>query len=491
MATLEEKRFAEIAVKRQFVTPEQVAEVTALLDQSEAQGKTVALTDTLIRKGYINETQKEALVKAVKESGPLKIGDFEVVCELGRGGMGAVYKARELGLDRICALKLLPAHMAGDPSLVTRFMREAQACAKLDHPNIVRAYRFGESESTHFFAMEFVDGTSVEKIIEKGPLSIVKAVNIIKQVTRALVHAHKAGMIHRDIKPANILIAKDGVAKLADLGLVREMNTDLTRVTQSGTGMGTPAYMPPEQATGAKNADARSDVYALGATLYHMIVGEVPYKGDSAYDVVKMHMEARLKSPRARRPEVPSWLDLVILKMMQKKPENRFQTAEELLAALERGSPAPMPAAEGVARARPAAGGVWRLQIKQKDGTVRRVKSDTDTLRRWLIDGKLPLTTLARWGDEGAYRPVSEFPILMEAITSTKAHKDKRGDVTLKTLYKKAETAADRKRRMAKIKKVVFLLLKIGIVIAILAAGYTYREELIHRGKDLIEMIKK
>ncbi len=482
VATLEEKRFAEIAVKRQFVTPEQIAEATVILDQGEAQGQQKTLTDTLIQQGFINETQKQAILQAVKEAGPLRMGDFEIISELGRGGMGAVYKAREVSLDRVCALKLLPAHMAGDPSLVTRFMREAQACAKLDHPNIVRAYRVGAAESTHYFAMELIDGSSVEKMVEKGAMPVDKSMEIIKQVTRALVHAHKAGMIHRDIKPANILVTKEGVAKLADLGLVREMNADMTRVTQSGTGMGTPAYMPPEQATGAKNADARSDIYALGATMYHMLVGDVPYRGDSAYDVVKMHQEGRLKSPRARRPEIPAWLDLVVLKMMQKKPENRFQTADELLAVLERGSSGAAPAAAAAEAAKPKAASasdkMWILDLKQKDGTVKRVRADTETLRQRLAEGKMPLTTLARRGDEVKFKPISEYSILMEAVTSAKSGQDKRGGSELKTLYKKVESAADRKRRMAKIKKIVWLVVKIGILIAIIVAGYKYRNEL-------------
>jgi serine/threonine protein kinase len=490
MATLEEKRFAEIAVTRQFITPEQAAEATAIIDQGTEPGQQKTLTDTLIQKGFINESQKQAILKAVAESGPLRIGEFEIISELGRGGMGAVYKAREVSLDRVCALKLLPAHMAHDASLVTRFKREAQACAKLDHPNIVRAYRVGEAENTHYFAMEFIEGSSVEKVIEKGPMPIDKAVDIIRQVGKALAHAHKAGMIHRDIKPGNILVTKDGVAKLADLGLVREMNADMTRVTQSGTGMGTPAYMPPEQATGAKNADARSDIYALGATMYHMVVGDVPYKGDSAYDVVKMHMEGRLKSPRARRPDVPSWLDLVILKMMQKKPENRFQTADELLAALDRGSPVAAPTAQGVTTKKMPVDKSWHLEVKQKDGSIKHVKADTETLRRLLADGKLPLTTLARRGDDVKFKPVSEYSVLMEAVTSAKSGQDKRGGGQLKTLYEKTERAAARKRQMVKIKKVFWLVVKIGIVVAIVVAAIVYWPQIKALVQQAIRAIK-
>jgi serine/threonine-protein kinase len=488
VGSLEEKRFAELAVKRQFVKPDQATDVLRAVEEGAAQGQARSVSETFVQKGYLTETQKEFLVKAVAESGPLKIGDFEIIEELGRGGMGAVYKAREISLDRVCALKLLPAHLASDPTVVVRFHREAQACAKLDHPHIVRAYRVGEADGQHYFAMELVEGTSVEKMLEgAGPMPTDRAVEIAKQIAGALAQAHKAGIIHRDIKPANILITTEGVTKLADLGLAREMNADLTRVTQSGTGMGTPAYMPPEQATGAKNADARSDIYALGATLYHMVTGKVPYEGSSAYEVIQMHLEGRLKSPRSRRAEVPAWLDLVVSKMMQRKPENRFQTAEELLAALERGSPSAATRAAVAAKEKVVVDRLWHLHIKRKDGLVRRLKMDRPALRQLLIEGRIPRTALARKGQEGSFRPVSEYPELMEALTSGKGRKEKLGDTDLKAFYKKVETAAEHQRRMARIKRIVLLCLKIAIVIAVLLAGYAYRHEIVGLFKKLSE----
>jgi len=490
MATLQEKRFAEIAVKKGLADPEKVNAALTAVDEAVAKGQRATLLDTMLERGWIQEPQKQEILKAAEADGPLVLGDFEIIELLGQGGMGAVYKAREISLDRLCALKLLPAHLAREPSIVARFRREAQACAKLDHPHIIRGYRVGEVDGQHYFAMELVEGTSVDRIIEeKGPMEIDEAVKILKQIASALDYAHRAKMIHRDIKPDNIMITKDGVAKLADLGLVKAGDTEQTRVTMSGTGMGTPAYMPPEQAKGAKHADERSDLYSLGATLYHMVTGEMPYKGDSAFEVMQQHEKGVLKPPRSLRPEVPSWLDLIIGKLMARKPENRFQSAKELLEAVERhtgGRAATTAPPTPRAAPRRPVDRFWHLRIPQKDGSLKKAKAETAALRQLLSEGKLPLTTLARRGQQGDFKPVNEYPQLIASVTATKSHKDKRGAGVLTAFYRDVEVAARRRRRARKIKRLVGRAVVVLVLVGLAIAGYRYHAEILAWVKGLL-----
>src|SRR6266567_7426089 len=210
-----------------------------------------------------------------------QVGDFHLTKKLGEGGMGTVFKAHQMSMDRDVALKILPRHLAKDTSYVERFYREARASAKLDHPNIVRGIAVGEDRGYHYFAMEYIDGESSDKVLEsQGKLQVGDAVKIALDVARALDHAHSKGLVHRDIKPDNIMITRQGFVKLADLGLAKAADEN-QGLTQTGSGFGTPYYMPPEQARNAKYVDNRSDIYALGATLYHLLTGKVPFTGDT------------------------------------------------------------------------------------------------------------------------------------------------------------------------------------------------------------------
>jgi serine/threonine protein kinase len=447
-----------------------------LMETDVAQGQARRLADVLVEKRLISEEQKLELMQALAQGGSFRFGDYEIVSEIGRGGMGAVYKAHEVGTKRVCAIKMLPSHMSGDEGLVTRFRREGQACVKLQHGNIVRAYRVGEVDGTHYFAMEFVDGTSVQKLVEQGgPMPIPQAVDIVKQIAQALSYAHAAGLIHRDIKPANVLVTKDGVAKLADLGLVKELADDGIALTQSGTGMGTPAYMPPEQFRSAKRADPRSDIYSLGAMFYHMVTGKVPYEGATQFEVMQLHEDGNLKAPRQRRADVPVWLDLIICKMLQRKPENRFQTAGDLVAALDKGSAVMAPASGGervVRRTPKPVTESWDVQLKQKGG-VRTLHVDTPTLENMVLEGKVPLTAPVRKGREGGFRPVSEYPDIMVKVQGSRT-RETRSDGKLKTMYKSYETSVARKHRAARIRRALLLIAKIllGLAVIILIAIY-------------------
>jgi len=230
-----------------------------------------------------------------------KIGTFDVIAIIGKGGMGTVFLAKQQGLERQVALKVLSTDISNDPVFIERFQFEARAVAKLNHPNIVQGIDIGRDPETGFwyFAMEYVEGPSVKQIIkEDGFVPERRALEITRDVARALACARKFGIVHRDIKPDNILIAPLGEAKLTDLGLAKLVRSD-TGVTQTGETVGTPFYMAPEQAKGhSTKIDLRTDIYSLGATLFHLVTGRPPYEGETAPVIMTKHI--REKIPQAR-----------------------------------------------------------------------------------------------------------------------------------------------------------------------------------------------
>ncbi len=261
-----------------------------------------------------------------------QLGDFRLLKKLGQGGMGAVYLAHQISLDRKCALKVMAPAIAENKIFVERFIREARAMAKIEHPNVVRCYAVGEDKGVNYVAMELIDGSSMQDWIDtKTTLEVGDALHVIIVCAQALAHAHKMKIIHRDIKPDNILVTKNGAVKLADLGLAKMTDEDQS-MTQSGTGLGTPLYMPPEQARNAKYVDARSDIYALGCTLYKFLTGTTPYKGDSTLELILAKEKGKFTSTAKINKSVPAKLDLMIDKMIAKKKEHRYQSCEELLA---------------------------------------------------------------------------------------------------------------------------------------------------------------
>ncbi|HUT35547.1 MAG TPA: family 16 glycoside hydrolase [Planctomycetota bacterium] len=265
------------------------------------------------------------------DSKPSRIGGFELLATLGKGGMGVVFKARQISMDRIVALKVLPPHLAKNEAYVARFLREARSAAKLNHPNIVQGIDVGVAEGNYYFAMEFVDGTTVKDMIKaKGRLDEKTALNIVGAVARGLDHAAKHGIIHRDIKPDNIMVARDGSVKLADLGLARSTETPDT-MTIEGTALGTPYYMAPEQVRGEVELDTRADIYALGATLFHMITGDHAFTGPNAGAIMARHLSDPVPSARDKHPDVSRATDDLIQRMMAKDPADRPQTPAELL----------------------------------------------------------------------------------------------------------------------------------------------------------------
>jgi serine/threonine-protein kinase len=263
------------------------------------------------------------------------LGDFKLVSKLGQGGMGVVYKARQISLDRDVALKVLAKHLAENGDFVQRFDREAKIMAKLEHPNVLRCYAVGKEKGFHYMAMEFVEGGSMEGWLKKlGKLSVGDALHVVIACADALQYAHEQGMIHRDIKPDNILLTKKGIVKVADLGLAKAITED-TSLTRTGTGAGTPIYMAPEQARDAKHVDGRADIYSLGCMLYCFLAGQPPFKGETYVELLEAKQKGKFPEVRKFNADVPTRLDLFIGKMLVLNPDQRYQSCAEVIKDLE------------------------------------------------------------------------------------------------------------------------------------------------------------
>lgn len=263
------------------------------------------------------------------------LGDFKLIKKLGQGGMGTVYQAHQISLDRPCALKVLSKELAAKPNFVERFVREARAMARIDHSNVVKCFAVGEAKGLHYVAMELIEGQSMQDwLTALGKLNVGDALHVTLLCADALKHAHGLNMIHRDVKPDNILVTKKGDIKVSDLGLAKVLDEDMS-MTQSGTGLGTPHYMPPEQARNAKYVDHRSDIYALGGTLYHFLTGTTPYKGDSIVQLITAKERGSFTPARRINTEVPERLDLILDKCLAKDPQYRYQSMDDLIRDLE------------------------------------------------------------------------------------------------------------------------------------------------------------
>lgn len=261
------------------------------------------------------------------------VSDFLILDELGRGGMGVVYRAHQISLDRPAAVKILADSYANNAEFIVGFIKEARAAAQLNHPHIVQAFAVGEDDGVFYFAMEYVDGETMKTVLKREKVIPVPfALNVIQQIAEALDYAWKeAGLVHRDIKPDNIMMTSSGKAKLADLGLARRAE-DLSEEDGDEV-MGTPQYISPEQLTGAP-VDVRSDIYSLGATFYHLITGRFPFEGKTAVEIAQKHLTEPLTLPNFINPQIPEMVALVIYKMMAKNVRERYQSAEELIEDL-------------------------------------------------------------------------------------------------------------------------------------------------------------
>ncbi len=297
------------------------------------------LARALVQHGKLTKYQAQAVYEG-KTKG-LVFGEYVVLDKLGEGGMGVVLKARHRRMDRLVAIKVLSSAAMKHAGAVERFHREVQAAAKLEHPNIVTAYDATEHQGMHYLAMQYVDGKDLASIVrDHGPMGVREAVECILQAARGLQYAHSKGIVHRDIKPGNLLLDKDGTVKILDMGLALIAGAEAAlggpeRLTATGQVMGTCDYMSPEQALDSHLADQRTDIYALGCTLYRLLTGHPPYQGETLMQILLAHQQAPIPSLCEARPEVPAELDTCFQRMVAKKPEDRYQSMAEVVAELE------------------------------------------------------------------------------------------------------------------------------------------------------------
>lgn len=269
--------------------------------------------------------------------GPLRqVGDYEILGELGRGGMGIVYRARQTTLDREVAVKMVRGFDFADTAALQRFREEARAVAQLQHPNIVAIHEVGEHEGLPYFSMELVQGQTLLTLIREGALTIRDAVRLLRTVAQAIHYAHEQGVLHRDLKPSNILLDAFGEPCVTDFGLAKRLNTP-GELTRSGQTLGSPGYIPPEQISARRGViGPPSDVYALGAILYHALTGRPPFVADTAHDALQTVLEIEPASPRQLNPALPRDLETICLKCLAKEPSRRYATAAELAEELQR-----------------------------------------------------------------------------------------------------------------------------------------------------------
>ncbi len=325
--------FGNLAVRYGFVTPEQLENALEVQRLNRRKGVDKYLGVILQEEGFLTERQVEVICQSLQgEIVKNPIEGYKIEAELGRGAMGLVYAARQVNLDRIVALKVLDPRLAMDDTFIERFQTEARAAAQLNHPNIVQAFDVGRSRGYYYFAMEYVEGATVKQLLEeKGPLPPLQALDISIQVLRALAHAEAHGLVHRDVKPANVMLTPEGIAKLCDLGLARRIGAG----DEAEKIVGSPYTIAPEQIERRPDIDSRADVYALGATLYHMLVGKPPFEGKTAEEIFVKHLTQRPHDPSEANPQVPKKFAPILKKMMEKDRDERYPSAAEALQALK------------------------------------------------------------------------------------------------------------------------------------------------------------
>ncbi|MBW3543141.1 MAG: serine/threonine protein kinase [Planctomycetes bacterium] len=417
-----------------------------------------------------------------------QLGDFKLLKKLGQGGMGTVYLATQISLDRKVAIKTLSKELSQRADLVQRFLREARAMARLAHANIVQVYAADSAHGLHYAAIEYIDGRSMQDWMDRlKTLSVGDALHVALVTAEALSHAHDENMIHRDIKPDNILVTRKGVVKVSDFGLVKAVDEDVS-MTQSGTGMGTPLYMAPEQARNAKHVDRRTDIYALGTMLYYFLTGQHPYTAASTLELILAKEQGRFTPARRLNPEVPERLDLMIDKMIARDPQHRYASCEELIADLEslnlasgslsfidvpdkaavrRSSPSraglsgssptlpamPRSSAEDAELAKPQESVVvreqiWFVKFTNAQGRLTVSKMTTDQVRRGLKAGTLDLKTTASKSAKGEFLPLAQYREFEQQVhgraVMAKAEKRSRG---LADMYEQIDKEVRRHKR--------------------------------------------
>ncbi len=335
-----EELYGRIALERGLITRDQLDKAWKQWTRDHQKNKKLRLGEIMMQQGHVTRQQALDVLKEthLRLGDKPRIGGYELERLLGRGAMGMVYRARQLSMDRPVALKLLSRELSENEDFVKRFTREARTTAKLNHVNIVTAIDVGESNGYHYFAMEYVDGTTVERLLKKEErLSEDRVIEIAIQVVQGLEHASKHGIIHRDIKPANIMLTKDDVAKIADMGLaVPTSKKTSDHMTGTGIAVGTPYYMAPEQVEGKSHVDFRADIYALGATLFEMLTGEKPFDAANVAAIMTKRLYEPPPVASSACRNVGREISAVVYKMMAREPDDRYQDLDSLTKDLGR-----------------------------------------------------------------------------------------------------------------------------------------------------------
>jgi eukaryotic-like serine/threonine-protein kinase len=336
---LEDSQICRVVIERQLATPEEIRAASDQQRQLALGGQERPITEILVDLGFLTRTQLQRLHGSNEDSGTRpaqQIPGYQILNKCGAGAMAVVYRAKQLSLDRTVAIKVLPKRLSKNVEFVERFYREGRAAAQLNHPNIVQAIDVAEANSYHYFVMEFVEGCTVYDELAEGKVySEKEAIDIISQIARALLHSHERGFIHRDVKPKNIMLTRDRVAKLADMGLAREATDVQAAMAEAGRAYGTPYYIAPEQIRGEVDIDQRADMYSLGATFYHMVTGRVPFEGPTPSAVMHKHLKEPLTPPDHLNTNLTSGCGAMIEMLLAKNRDDRYPSARELLSDLD------------------------------------------------------------------------------------------------------------------------------------------------------------
>jgi serine/threonine protein kinase len=335
-AEAEEKLpFGELAVLEEMISREQLNQLLfQQANRRETEHKNVRIGTLLVREGVLSKKQAKRLLRIQREDGPIE--GFQLLGHLGSGGMGSVFRAIEEETGRELALKILPPRASRDSRYRTRFLREATLLSKLDHPHLVRCYSHGECKGHLFFAMEYVAGCTGRALIKRdGAMSEKQLRKTFRQLLESMAHYWRELIVHRDIKPDNIIFTPELDAKLLDLGLSRQLDDDV-HITTIGKTLGTPLYISPEMARGQQDIDIRADLYSLGATLYHLGTGVPPFVGSSQAELLKAHVEDEPLRPRLKNPRMSEGMEAILIRLLEKRPCDRFAGPSDVLTALDR-----------------------------------------------------------------------------------------------------------------------------------------------------------
>jgi serine/threonine protein kinase len=335
------KSFTQIALEHGLATEDQVDACERIQSKARKEDQDVpSLEDIMLERGFMNETEVHHVRVAIgrferdeEREEPNRIGGYEIMTKIGDGGLGSVYRARQITMGRVVALKVLHKMWLSDEEFKKRFLLEARLVGRLSHQNLIQVIDVGKDQGQYYFSMEFIDGQTVEQMIDdNGAVPLDQALDIIVQVLRAIKYIWRHKIVHRDIKPGNIMISRRGTAKLGDFGFVKSKFDSI--LSTEGEVLGTPDYIAPEVAMGEENIDFRSDIYSLGITLYHMVTGRPPYSGTGS-QVMRQHITAELPSPKDVNADIPDQVCHIIEKMTAKEPEDRYAELDELFQDFE------------------------------------------------------------------------------------------------------------------------------------------------------------